>query len=155
MRSATAVLLSALLISAPAAAETYVNARFGTAVEFPAEVFGQPQPPPDNGDGQRWRSPDGAELAVFGSHNALERTPADFFAELVADRKQLTKLTYSRIEDRWAVVSGFAGQDVYYEKYLFGEGDEIIHGLSLRYPTALKAKYDPLVGPIANSLHGP
>lgn len=155
MRIATAAFLSALLISAPVAAETYVNPRFGTAVEFPAEVFAQPQLPPDNGDGQRWRSPDGAELAAFGSYNALEQTPAGFFAELIASRRQTTKLTYSRVEDRWGVVSGFAGQEVYYEKYVFGEGDEIIHGLILRYPTALKAKYDPLVGPIANSLDGP
>jgi hypothetical protein len=155
VRVAAAAFLCALLISVPVAAETYVNPRFGTTLDVPAEVFSQPQPPPDNGDGQRWRAPDRAELAVFGSYNALEQAPADFFAELVASRKQLTKLTYSRVEDRWGVVSGFAGQEVYYEKYLFGAGDEIIHGLILRYPAALKAKYDPLVGPIANSLDGP
>lgn len=155
MRIAAAAFLPALLLAAPAAADSYVNPRFGTSIKFPAAVFSQPQPPPDNGDGQRWRSPDGAELAVFGSYNALEQAPADFFGELVESRKQTTKLTYSRVQDRWGVVSGFAGQLVYYEKYLFGAGDEIIHGVILSYPADSKAKYDPLVGPIANSLDGP
>lgn len=156
MRTTFAMTLLAGLVAATAAsAETYVNGRFGTTVEFPAAIFDRPQPPPANGDGQSWLSADRAELAVFGSYNVLEQAPADFFETLVADRKRTTKLTYSRIEKSWGVVSGFEGDRVYYEKYLFGAGDETVHAVILRYPAAFKAKYDPLVGPIANSLAGP
>jgi hypothetical protein len=147
--------LVALAAALPALAETYVNVRFGTSVEFPAELFSQPQPPADNGDGQTWKAADGAELRVFGGYNVLDQKPAAFFADIVDNRKRYTTLTYSRIEDRWAVVSGFAGDLVYYEKFLFGADDEIVHTLMLSYPKTLKSRYDPLVGPIANSLSGP
>jgi hypothetical protein len=153
--AALALILTLTALHGAALAESYLNPRFGTSVTFPETVFTQPQPAPENGDGQRWRSADGAELTVFGSYNVLDQKPAAFHAELVAARKASTDLTYSRAGDNWAVVSGFDGSQVYYEKYLFGQGKEIIHAVILRYPKSLKAEYDPLVGPIANSLAGP
>ena len=60
-------LLAGLLLVASAregTAETwklYLNARFGTAAEYPAERF-HPGSPPENGDGQNFTAKDGATL---------------------------------------------------------------------------------------------
>ncbi len=155
MRVAAVAVLSTLLASGAAYAEPYVNARYGTALDVPTQVFSRRLPPPDNGDGQSWQASDGAKLFVFGSYNALDDTPASFFQELVTTRRASTELTYSHQAGKVAVVSGFAGSTVYYEKYLFGARNEIVHGFILSYPKSAKAKYDPLVGPIAKSLTGP
>lgn len=48
---------------------TYANPRFGVAVDYPP-AFSLRDPPPDNGDGQTFRTPRGdAVLLVFGSYN--------------------------------------------------------------------------------------
>jgi hypothetical protein len=129
----------------------YTNARFGTSIAFPAEIFSEAMEPPANGDGMTWRSADGASLAVFGQHNALEMSPTD----LVAEASQPgVSITYSRSGKDWAVVSGTEGRLIFYQRFEFG-ADDVIHSVLLRYPAALKATYDPLVGPVVATLDGP
>jgi hypothetical protein len=48
------------------------------------------------------------------------------------------------------VLSGNRGDSVYYERYLF-VGDVIL-GVTITYPRAAKASYDPIVARIARSL---
>src|ERR1017187_7270418 len=85
-----AILMAALvglLLVAPApeaAAETwklYVNARYGTVADYPADRF-HPGRPPDNGDGQSFTARDGAELAIFAGLNIDDSTPATYEALL-------------------------------------------------------------------------
>lgn len=148
------VLLGVALTAATAfaASLTYENDRFGTSVTFPADIFSQEQAPPDNGDGQRWLSNDGASLAVFGSYNVLDETPKS--REAGARVNGSRTVTYSRTGQDWVVLSGTDGDRIFYERYVFGPTD-IVHGIVIEYPAALKAKYDPLVGSIARSLRGP
>lgn len=55
----------------------YQNARFGTTIAYPAERF-IAQPPPENDDGRRFVSPDGAvQFIVYASHNVLGQTIDD------------------------------------------------------------------------------
>lgn len=149
-----ALMLSVVLsgASALAANAVYVNDRFGTSVAYPGDVFTTMQAPPDNDDGQTWLSPDGATLTVFAEYNVFEETPKSLVAGAKADSSR--EITYSRYGPDWAVVSGFDGDDVFYERYLFGAQD-VIHTVIIRYPKTVKAKYDPLVGAIASSLKGP
>lgn len=146
-------LIAALVCAFPVAAGEmrYANPRFGTSVTFPAEIFSRASPPPANGDGMTWHSADGASLAVFGAYNVLSQSPRDLIAEAAGPG---ITITYSRTGKEWAVVSGTEGADIFYRRSEFGE-DDVIHSLVLRYPARLKAKYDPLVGPIAASLDGP
>jgi len=131
---------------------TYVNERFGTSATFPDEVFTEQQEPPANGDGLRWLSKDGAEIAIYGSYNVLDDTPKT----LEASGKALPgrTVTYAKTGRNWVVLSGFEDGKVFYERQVIGPTD-IIHGVQITYPKALKVKYDPLVGPIASSLRGP
>lgn len=82
-------LLFTLTLSASAQPFTYTNARFGTSVTFPDEVFSQQSQPPANGDGMTFLVPDGASLAIYGSNNALEQTP-DQLADFVSEAHSVT-----------------------------------------------------------------
>lgn len=149
-----AILVAAIVLAAtPSLADEmrYTNARFGTSIAFPAEIFSQAMEPPANGDGMTWRSSDGASLAVFGQNNALEMSPKDLIAEA---SQPGVMITYSRAGKDWAVVSGTQDGTIFYQRFELG-ADDVIHSVLLRYPAARKATYDPLVGPIAATLDGP
>jgi hypothetical protein len=149
-----AVALAATLFAgqALAAESTYVNERFGTSITFPAEVFTERMPPPENGDGQSWQAADGGTLLVYGRYNVLDETPESLTDK--ARRDGGRRLTYSRTGKHWVVLSGIAAGSVFYERHEFGK-DDVIHSVVVGYPLALKAKYDLLAGAIAGSLEGP
>lgn len=140
--------------TAAAAPFTYTNERFGTVCTFPDEVFTDHLPEPENGDGQEWLSPDGASLICSGILNIDEDTPEGFVAAERASGEPGYKITYSKTGKDWAVLSGFKGENTFYERRLFGK-DGVIRTVWIEYPPALKSKYDLLVGPIAASLKGP
>ncbi|TGQ47786.1 hypothetical protein [Mesorhizobium sp. M00.F.Ca.ET.216.01.1.1] len=139
---------------ATAAPFTYTNARFGTVCTFPDEIFTLRQPEPDNGDGQKWLATDGAGLICSGILNIDDDTPEGFVAAEKASKEPGYKITYSKTGKDWAVLSGIRGENIFYERRLFGK-DGVIRTVWIDYPPALKSKYDPLVGAIAGSLRGP
>ncbi|MGB8816427.1 MAG: hypothetical protein WCC66_00730 [Rhizobiaceae bacterium] len=147
------VLVSVLFGSfqALAANRTYVNPRFGTTITFPDAIFTTQDPPPENGDGARWRAPDGAELAVWGQNNVLDYTP-DTLADFIS--QDMEKVTYRSVSARWMVVSGLIGNMIVYHRAEFGS-QGVIHTMELRYPAAQAKHYDTLAGRIADSLIGP
>jgi hypothetical protein len=128
----------------------YANPRFGTFAEYPSGRF-EALPPPENGDGQSFKARDGAALAIFGSNNIDDFTPASYETFLRSgDGGNYAHVTYRASGDDWLVLSGLRGNDVFYEKYLF-RGD-ITHGLVVTYPQTLKAEYNPIAARIAKSL---
>ncbi|MGX8007550.1 hypothetical protein ACVDG8_000325 [Mesorhizobium sp. ORM8.1] len=131
---------------------TYINARFSTVCTFPDQIFTERMPEPENGDGLEWHSADGASVACYGSYNALDATPKSLVENEKASPDPGEKVTYSKTGKDWAVLSGTKGDNIFYERSVFGKED-IIHTVFIQYPAALKAKYDPLVGAIAASLH--
>lgn len=138
----------------PAAADTvtYENSRFGTSISFPADIFVTQMDPPENGDGMTWLSDDGASLAVYGMNNAL-MADTETLADQASAREGF-ETTYRRVERNWFVLSGYEGANIFYYRFELG-ADDVIHAMLLRYPTALRQKYDPLVAPLAATLAGP
>ncbi len=133
---------------------TYVNARFGQSCTFPDEIFNNPMPEPENGDGQQWLSADGASLTCSGIYNVDNDTPQGFVAAEKASTEPGYKVTYGMTGKNWAVLSGTRDGKIFYERRLFGK-DDVIRTIWIEYPAALKTKYDPLAGAIAKSLRGP
>lgn len=156
-RAFAAVLLAlAAVPAAQADSLTYVNDRFGTTLTFPLDIFDAIDPPPANGDGRRFRSNDGAELAAYGQFNTLDQTPEtliEWDTDIV--EKNGGAVTYSASGKDWAVVSGKQGDDIFYQRHEFNQDGSVIHSMEMRYPAAWSARYDPLVGGIADSLEGP
>ncbi|MBZ9847778.1 hypothetical protein LB565_07230 [Mesorhizobium sp. CA14] len=154
--SVAAILSLSTIMTTTATAKpfTYVNARFGQSCTFPDDIFDQPMPEPENGDGQQWLSADGASLTCSGIYNVDNDTPKGFVDEEKARTEPNYKVTYSKTGKNWAVLSGTKDGKIFYERRLFGK-DDVVRTIWIEYPAALKAKYDALAGSIAKSLRGP
>jgi hypothetical protein len=149
-------LLSALLMALPSVATaqdswtTYRNTRFGTSIEYPSRFHAGR--PPDNNDGQSFTADDGAQLAVWGSLNALEHDVAGLEAFLRENPKEGETITYRAAGKNWLVLSGTRRDRVFYARHLFSHKGEVINAFEISYPAALAASYGPIVARIAKSL---
>ena len=153
-----AVLAGPLLVaSAPeAAAETwklYANDRFGTVAEYPADRF-HPGSPPANSDGQRFTAADGAELRIYASWNIDDHKPTTYETSLRSGDSDYTDVTFRATGNNWLVLSGYRGDSIFYEKYIFVRGKDggAIHALTVTYRRDTKPVYDPIVARMARSL---
>src|SRR5215831_11710642 len=149
--SLTAIALLAFAAVATAAPQyrTYVNARFGTTAEVPADW--KADPPPENGDGLRFRSPDQrASIIVSGSFNIYETVE-----EAMKSREEPQEgatITYRHREPHALVISGTRGDTIFYYRHILSCGDQIWNNVYLEYPATEKAAYDALVTRVARSL---
>jgi len=149
--SLTAIALLAFAAVATAAPQyrTYVNARFGTTAEVPADW--RSDPPPENGDGLRFRSPDQrASITVSGSLHVYDTVEEALKA--YEEPGEGEKITYRHREPRALVVSGTRGDTIFYAKHILSCGDQIWNSVHLEYPLAEKTAYDALVTRVAQSL---
>jgi hypothetical protein len=128
---------------------TYVNERFGTTADVPADW--KADPPPENGDGLRFRSPDRrASLTVYGSLNVAD-TVEDAMRNFETPDKDET-ITYRHRERRAVVVSGIRGDTIFYSKHVLSCRDQIWNSVHIEYPAAEKTAYDALVTRVSRSL---
>lgn len=120
--------------------QTYINTRYGTRLDFPADLFA-PGIPPENGDGLQFRSPN-ASFEVYAFQN-MEGDTAQTLRERLLGREGYTNVTYSPSGYNWFVLSGVRGHAIFYEKYLFR--DAIVHAFGMEYPGDSKARYAPIL----------
>ncbi len=125
---------------------TYVNDRYGMRFDYPADIF-TPEAPPQNGDGQAFTAKD-ASLEIWASHNVDGETPVSFRTHLTGTQGY-ENVTYSPSGETWLVVSGFRGNDIFYEKYFFRDG--VISAFGIDFPKEQKPFYSPIVERIENS----
>ena len=132
----------------PRAAEqwiTYKNARFGYSFYYPSALFDAGQLP-ENGGGQTFNTKDGhAKIVVFATSNGESFTPAQYREVILKEFGGYDRLDYSPSGQTWFVLSGYRGENIYYQKVMFSCGNKVINALSITYPTAEKAVYERLV----------
>jgi hypothetical protein len=51
----------------------------------------------------------------------------------------------------WFVISGYRGDDIYYEKVMFSCGGSVVNVLAITYPKSLRSDYDPVVEQMEDS----
>jgi hypothetical protein len=150
---AVVTLLANVSLTRNAAADdwrTYHNDRYGTTIEYP-DIF-KPGTPPDNNDGLKFKSADGADFSVFASYNALDFDLAGFREFTVKNLDAGAVVTYQAHGDNWFVISGTMGADrIFYERHILSHGKEMTEGFVMSYPAGLKQKYDPIVARMAKS----
>lgn len=129
---------------------TYQNARFGTQVDYPADLFSERDPAPTNNDGRTFRSRDGrARLSVYGAHNVEADTPQAYLDKYGDGAEP----SFRRVTAQFYALSGRRGEEIYYQRCNFaGREDGTIHCVDISYPQADKAKFDPIVERISRSL---
>lgn len=131
---------------------TYRNARYGTTAEYPARLFTVRDVPPANGDGQGFRTEDGrTTLLIYGTRNAENDTPASYLAKYVD--LEGVDVSYRRVTDRFYVVSGRRGENVFYERCNFPSAPlGVIDCIGIAYPADEKETWDPIVARLGASL---
>jgi len=125
---------------------TYVNDRYGMRVDYPANLF-VPEDPPANGDGRSFAAND-ARIEIYASHNVDDDTP-DSLRERMKATDGYDDVTYSPSSKTWLVISGFRGDLIFYEKYMFREG--VIFAFGIDFPKKRKPYYSSIVERMENS----
>ena len=127
---------------------TYVNVRFQYSICYPADQL-VPQGEAANSDGQRFlSSQDGAELAAYGSNNALDETLRQRQSDMQSRLAGASgKVTYRAQKANWFVVSGQSGETIFYAKTIYSHGQ--FKSFELTYDRSAAALYDPVVARLA------
>ncbi|MGQ9896304.1 MAG: hypothetical protein ACUVR8_01895 [Acidobacteriota bacterium] len=131
--------------------QTYVNARFGYRVSYPADFVSQSES--DSGDGQVFTGPDEAELRAWGGHNVLAETPRKALREeLRRCAEGFRQVTYRQVGKDFFVISGYLpdAKHIFYIKKLVRP--DRYAGFEFIYPVGNRARYDRAVVTIARSL---
>lgn len=129
---------------------TYRNARYGTSVTYPKDVF-DVQSPPSEGTGRSFLSRDKqARLEIFAWTNDDGETPETLRARLLR-AEGYNRVTYKPRGRNWIVLSGFRGRDVFYEKYEFDPQSDTIHAFAMQFPRGRKPFYAPILERVEDS----
>ena len=129
---------------------TYVNARFGYSVSYPADLL-VPEPEADNGDGRKFHARRGtAAMLVWGAYNADNRSPEQIAREYEADCGA-GKVTYKVAKPGLVAFSCTtpAGR-VIYQKTLIRH--DVLSTVRFEYPAGEQAIWDPAVQRVSASL---
>ena len=118
----------------------YTNPRFGFTTIWPSAF--RAQPPPEDGDGQAWTSPDGlVRLSAFGANNVLNQSPQQ---DESADSQGLS-VVYRHINRNIVTVSGYKdkGRMIVYQQDVVGPGS--VNTLYWSYPASQKQQWNAAV----------
>jgi hypothetical protein len=147
---------SAVVAAPPAASSSeiayasYKNERFCFQLDTPRGMLAEP--PPENGDGQSWKSTDGAaEIKAWGANIVVAEQSIDaLFADESKDSPvKSRKVTLKAKGAGSFVVSGYEGGEIFYEKYLFAADHYV--AFVARYAPSGKAWWDRAVERMAAS----
>jgi hypothetical protein len=156
MRALAIILIAGVAVNAPLNAKTmawkkYVNARFGFSICYPGNFV--PGPEPDNGDGLRFKSEDGAELTASGSYDAENWgyiVEARFAREEA--RKAGMTITRSIRGKNWEITLGKSDSKYRYDKIMQNNG--IIYTLDLIYPKYKTSYYSSVISKMEKCFRG-
>jgi hypothetical protein len=135
-----------------AAPQWAVFAETGAAVDYPANIFNVEAGPSPRGTGRRLQTDDGrAEFMLYVAANEEHDSPGSYVRKYLAVPK--AKLDYTRITDRFFVVSGSDSGRVFYSRCNYPRGPSgPMHCIYLLYPEAETHAWDAIVTRISRSL---
>jgi hypothetical protein len=124
----------------------------GAVVDYPSNIFSVDAGPSPRGTGRRLQTADGrAEFMLYVSPNTDHESPRSYVRKYLAVPK--AKLDYTRITDRFFVVSGIEGGRVFYSRCNYPRGSSgPMHCLYLLYPQVETRAWDAVVTRISRSL---
>ena len=124
----------------------------GTAADYPSNIFSIDAGASSRGAGRRLQTADGrAEFMLYVSPNSHRDSPASYVRKFLAVPQ--AKLDYSRITDRFFVVSGIERGQVFYSRCNYPRRSSgPMHCIYLLYPQAETRAWDAIVTRISRSL---
>jgi hypothetical protein len=94
-----------------------------------------------------------AKFLVGGFHNRKGDTPDGFKRWMMANAEGYDEITYRPRGRSWFVLSGYRGDQIYYEKVMFSCGGRVVNVFAISYPTARRALYNPVVERMEDNFH--
>lgn len=141
-----------LLLAVPALPSQwrfFAEPDFGASIRYPADTF-ERLPDQNGSTGAAFASFDGnARLVVAAWENSGE-TPGTFKDRLLSGG-EYGDLTYEPNGRSWFVLSGYRGDEIYYEKVMYTCGRRLVNAFAITYPVAERAIYDPMVERLEDS----
>lgn len=121
------------------------DAGLGFAYSYPPDLFQEIE-----GDGKPsfhyFETPNSdAKFLVGGWNNRASRSPESFKQWLIANAGGYDEVTYHPRGRSWFVLSGYRGDQIYYEKVMFSCRQDIVNVIAITYPVAERKLYDPIV----------
>lgn len=92
-----------------------------------------------------------AKLMVGAWNNEAEQTPSAFKQWLLRNTGGYDDMTYVPRGRSWFVISGYRGNDIYYEKVMFSCAGSVVNVFAITYPKSLRSEYDPVVEQMEDS----
>jgi hypothetical protein len=92
-----------------------------------------------------------AKLMVGAWNNEAGQTPSEFKQWLLANTGGYDEMTYVPRGRTWFVISGYRGDDIYYEKVMFSCAGSVVNIFAITYPQGLRHQYDPVVEKVEDS----
>jgi hypothetical protein len=92
-----------------------------------------------------------AKLMVGAWNNEAGQTPSEFKQWLLANTGGYDEMTYVPRGRTWFVISGYRGDDIYYEKVMFSCAGSVVNIFAITYPRGLRRQYDPVVEKVEDS----
>jgi hypothetical protein len=86
-----------------------------------------------------------AEFLVGAWNNRKGQTPEEFKRWLIANAGGYNEVTYRPRGRSWFVLSGYRGNDIYYEKVMFSCSGQIVNVMAITYPSDQREQYDSVV----------
>jgi DnaJ domain len=124
---------------------SYRNPHFGFALRYPADIFVHEPAQPDELV-KHFRSRDGrATLRIVATSNVAGMTLAQYRTALIQERYGKVKFDYVPQRDTWFVLSGVAGDDIFYERVTFACDRRSFHGWMLVFPSSERRLYEPII----------
>ena len=94
---------------------------------------------------------DEAKLMVGAWNNEVGQTPNEFKQWLLANTGGYDAMTYVPRGRTWFVISGYRGDDIYYEKVMFSCAGGVVNVFAISYPKDQRHLYDPVVEQMEDS----
>jgi hypothetical protein len=138
--------------SAPASAATYVNVRYGYAVDYPADLL-IAEPEADAGDGRMFHAHQGtAKMSVWAEWkmDGLDQSPEDIARE-AGSHCAAGRVAYKVVKPRLVALSCVTAEGrATYQKTLIGKA--ALTTVTFDYPATERRRWDPVVASIAASM---
>ena len=121
------------------------DAQFGFGYSFPESLFSSAE-----GDGKPGlhcfaAKPVDAKFFVGAWDNRDDATPEHFKRWMITNAGGYDEVTYQPRGRSWFVLSGYRGEQIYYEKVMFSCSGHVVNILAIAYPTAERTLFDPIV----------
>ena len=130
---------------------SYRNAKHGFMLAYPTALFA-PDPERESEDGRAVVSTDGRARLLVGAFVNQESTDLKAYREfLLAESYSGATLDYAPVRDKWFILSGLRGNEVFYERVTFTCGGRIINSWAMLYPVSERRTYDRVVERVAKS----